>query len=267
MTILPKPRVGSHDNGGIYLINRCIGLLILPLLVLSAGLAMAQNETNTTADATNVGEANIANDTTPLNEPGEEAVTKPTEESAPATANLNYVWSVTGIESDLVTMVLNQTGSSLSGQAKYEASNEKPWNALVMGSVTGNVVDLVMTAQKSTGMVMTKMTGNFSGDTITGTFIQTDSSGKSKNGDFTATWINPDTSTYTPAKIEEAKAETPAPADSSLTTGSSATETTTEEAADTSAKATKYVDVRKYKDQIGPGGDLSGVPPGMSGFV
>jgi hypothetical protein len=28
----------------------------------------------------------------------------------------------------------------------------------------------------------------------------------------------------------------------------------------------KFVDVREYKDKIGPGGDLSGVPPGMSGL-
>ncbi|MDD1727311.1 MAG: hypothetical protein LUQ08_05825 [Methanothrix sp.] len=27
----------------------------------------------------------------------------------------------------------------------------------------------------------------------------------------------------------------------------------------------RFVDVRTYKDKIGPGGDLSGVPPGMGG--
>jgi hypothetical protein len=32
--------------------------------------------------------------------------------------SLNYIWSITGIESDMINMALNQDGQDLYGQAK-----------------------------------------------------------------------------------------------------------------------------------------------------
>jgi len=53
--------------------------------------------------------------------------------------------------------------------------------------------------------------------------------------------------------------ETPAPAEEM-------TEVQTEEnKSETTDSKSRFVDVHQYKDKIGPGGDLSGVPPGMGG--
>ena len=56
-------------------------------------------------------------------------------ESEPSSVpSLSYIWSVSGIESGQVIMVLNQDGSDLYGQAKYEPDRGQAWNAVVIGS-------------------------------------------------------------------------------------------------------------------------------------
>jgi hypothetical protein len=45
----------------------------------------------------------------------------------------------------------------------------------------------------------------------------------------------------------------------------SASNASAEQTAEPEKPASRFVDVRQYKDKIGPGGDLSGVPPGMGG--
>ena len=104
-------------------------------------------------------------------------------------------------------------------------------------------------------MVVTKMTGTYANDTINGNFTQTSGGQKVGGGQFTAMWISPGTSSYTPAVIKEEIEETTVPAAVNTT---SSTETVQE-------PKSRFVDVRTYKDKIGPGGDLSGVPPGMGG--
>lgn len=283
-----------------------IGLSMLFVLIFAAGLSLAQDSANASANSsalenvtapaveTPSENATLANETASDVAAGNESAAAAAATEAPASnetaaseasaasapANLNYIWSVTGIESDMVTMVLNQSDESLSGSAKYEPADGSPWNAIVVGSVAGNQVDLVMTALKGTNMVSTKMTGTFSGDTIAGQFVQSDSSGKTTNGEFSATWINPDTSSYTPAKIEEASQASSVSSSASststnasttsstsmgtVTTGSEALEASSDESSSAST-GSKYVDVRKYRYQYEIGGDLSGVPPGMGG--
>ena len=126
--------------------------------------------------------------------------------------NLNYIWSFTGIEIGPIIMVLNQEGSELYGQAKYEPEGGKAWNADVVGSVTENEVELTLTAQKDKERITTKMAGTYANDTINGNFTQISGGKKVGSGTFSAMWISPDTSSYTPAIIEEPKVETPAPA-------------------------------------------------------
>jgi len=173
--------------------------------------------------------------------------------------NLNYIWSFSGIETGSITMAINPEGSELYGQAKYEPEGGKAWNAEVVGSITGNEVELTMTAQKDKELVTTKMAGTYANDTINGNFTQISGGKKVGSGTFSAMWINPDTSSYTPAIIEEPKVETPAPAVVESTAASNTS-------AQTAKPASRFVDVRQYKDKIGPGGDLSGIPPGMSGL-
>ena len=89
-------------------------------------------------------------------------------------------------------MVLNQEGSELYGQAKYEPEGGKAWNADVMGSVTENEVELTLTAQKDKESITTKMTGTYANDTINGNFTQISGGKKVGSGNFSAMWISPD---------------------------------------------------------------------------
>ncbi len=81
-------------------------------------------------------------------------------------------------------------------------------------------------------------------------------------------WINPDISSYTPATVTKAASQTmAAPAQTqttNTTTSAVTTGQTTQQPVQLGSK-TKYVDVHEYAEKIGPGGDLSGVPPGMGG--
>ncbi len=185
--------------------------------------------------------------------------TNVTNETASSALNLNYIWSVSGIEAGPISMAIDQEGSDLFIRAKYEPEGGKAWNAEGTGSVEGDQVELSMTAQKEDKMVATKMTGTYANDTISGNFTQTSGGQKIGGGPFTAMWISPSTSSYTPAVVEEEKTVAPAAADSA--SDSAASEQTTE----TQPAKSRFVDVREYKDKIGPGGDLSGVPPGMGG--
>lgn len=224
--------------------------MILSLLLVSlfTGLSLGQTDNNTS-----INETIATNESIPVNETAAANATQ-----AGTGPNLNYIWSFTGIEIGPITMALNQEGSDLLGQAKYEPESGKAWNANVDGSVTGNEVVLTMTAQKDKELITTKMTGTYANDTINGNFTQISGGKKVGSGNFSAMWISPDISSYTPAIIEEPKVETPAPAVVDSTAASNAS-------AETAKPASRFVDVRQYADKIGPGGDLSGIPPGMSG--
>jgi hypothetical protein len=149
-------------------------------------------------------------------------------------------------------MALNQEGSELYGQAKYEPEGGKAWNANVVGSVTENEVDLTLTAQKDKESITTKMTGTYANDTINGNFTQIAGGKKVGSGTFSAMWISPDISSYTPAIIEEPKVETPAPA---------VVNASEEQTAEPAKPASRFVDIHQYADKIQTGvGDLSGIP-------
>ena len=160
-------------------------------------------------------------------------------------------------------MVLDQDGTDLFGQAKYEPQSGNPWNAEVTGSVSGDKVDLTITAQKDKELVSSKLSGTLDNKngTINGNYTQV-SLGKIVNkGSFTATEISPDTSSYTQATIEQPKAATPSPAVVDTTTPEATTTTSNQ----TAQPKSRFVNVEEYADKQGVGGDLSGVPPGMGG--
>jgi hypothetical protein len=227
-------------------LNKKSIILSLLLVFLYTGLSLGQTDNNTSTT-----EAISANDTAlpaGINETAVPAETAP---------DLNYIWSFSGIEDGAISMVINQEGSDIFGQAKYEPEGGKAWNADVVGSVTGNDVELTMTVQKEEETITTKMTGVYSADTINGNFTQISGGKKVGTGTFSAMWINPDTSKYTPAVIEKPKAET-------STNDTAVSETPATQTTQTQTKS-RFTDVHEYADKIGPGGDLSGVPPGMGG--
>lgn len=240
---------------------------ILPILalLLIAGQSAAQDNKSIADNATAAAEMTtpeemVLNETTPSNM----TVGKSNDTmniNATAVPDLKYIWSVTGIEPSQVTMVLNQEGEDLFGQAKYEPETGEVWNAVVVGSVSGNNVDLVLTAIIDNKLVSTKMKGTFANENIAGKYFRVADGKIANRGELNSVWINPDITSYSPAKIEEAKQETPVqPAVAQNATGQQTNQPV-------QLGKTRFVDVREYKDKIGPGGDLSGVPPGMSGFV
>ncbi len=263
--------------------------MILPLLLVflfTAGLSLGQSANNTSTMENNTTALNNTTAAVSIVSPGN--ITVVTNESQLANAtiasnatlpgnvtgegnaiagtNLKFIWAVTGVEADQITMVLDQDGTDLFGQAKYEPQGGMAWNAEVTGAIAGDKVDLTITAQKDNELVSSKLSGildNLNG-TIQGNYTQT-SLGKIINkGTFTAMQISPDTSSYISATIEEpiAAAETQATVDASADAATSPSETETAE-----KPKSRFVDVREYADKMGPGGDLSGVPPGMGGSL
>jgi len=244
--------------------------MILPMLLalLTAGLSLGQTADNASIvdDNSSIEAALDMNATLPVNE------STPLNETENATAvavnltpailgpNLNYIWQFSGIEAGPITMVLEQNGSDLLGRAKYEPEGGKAWNADVIGSVAGEKVDLTMSALKDNVLIITRLSGILANEDINGNFTQASEGKIINNGTFNAMWINPDTSSYTPATVEETVVATPAPAEvtSAAQPAAAAVNTT---AANKTEK--RFVDVHEYKDKIGPGGDLSGIPPGM----
>ncbi|MDD1757789.1 MAG: hypothetical protein LUQ22_03550, partial [Methanotrichaceae archaeon] len=161
-----------------------------------------------------------------------------------------------GIEPGLVTMVLNQEGKDLHGQAKYEPDSGEAWNAVVAGSITGDNVDLVVAALVGKELVSTKMSGTFANESLTGSYFRVSEGKITGRGNFDATWINPDTTSYTPAKITQPQQEMPAQMAQNATT------TQTAQQPVQLGQKSRFVDVREYKDKIGPAGVI---PPGMGG--
>jgi hypothetical protein len=234
-------------------LNKRSMILSLLLVSLFTGLSLGQTDNNASiAQTISTNESTSGNETAAVN-----------ATQATAGPNLNYIWSITGIEVGSITMILNQEGNELYGQAKYEPEVGKAWNADVVGSVTENEVVLTLTAQKDKESITTKMTGIFADDTINGNFTQISGGKKVGSGKFSATWISPDVSSYTRAIIEEPKVETPAPEVVENTAASNASD----EQTTPTVKKKYFTDVKEFADKIGPGGDLSGVPPGMGGSL
>jgi len=186
-------------------------------------------------------------------------------ESEPCSAtNLSCIWSVKGIESGQVIMVLNQNKSDLYGQAKYEPDNGLAWNGIVIGSIEEDRIDLVMTVLKNAVQFTSRMKGTYdvASGLIRGSILQVSKGRVSLRSDFEAMSINPDISSYTSAR------EAP-PARASVL--GQETNASLSEAKDSllpaSSQKSRYHDVREDADRILTGvGDISQIPIGMSGL-
>jgi hypothetical protein len=127
------------------------------------------------------------------------AISNAQEEKA---ANLSYIWSVSGLESDQITMALHQDGKDLFGAAKYEPDKGVPWNGIVVGSIDGNNIDLVLTSLQGNKMISRRMIGtyDFNNQSLQGEFFQANNSEILRRGNFNAIGINPDISEFMPVK-------------------------------------------------------------------
>jgi len=179
--------------------------------------------------------------------------------------DLSYIWWVSGIEIGNVIMALGQENEVLYGQAKYEPDGQGAWNAVVIGSVNEDRVDLVLTYLADSVETSARLNGTYDplNQSIRGDLLKVKDGAISERGSFEAIWINPDTSSYTPAVIPQ-KAEP-----SVVQSAPSSPEAVAEKPAgvQSGSRSEDYFhDVREDATRILTGvGDLSQIPIGMGG--
>ena len=172
-------------------------------------------------------------------------------------ANLKYIWSISGIEKDQITMALNQEGNDLFGKAKYEPENGLPWNGVVAGSVSENRVHLAIAAIKGKEKISIVLDGVLADGAISGEFFQVSEGRISGSGEFNALWINPYLSSYVPAKVNELEMRVPA-------TNVSAPSAVNQTDLEASQPKSRFHDIHQDADRIQTGvGDISQIPIGM----
>lgn len=121
-------------------------------------------------------------------------------EDVAGNAQVQGIWSISLKGTEQVTLALHQEGDTLFGSAMSEA--DRPWNAAVLGEITGGRMELTMTSLQDRSIVSTKLIGTIESESFKGSFVQADDQGGADSGMFSAVLINPDPTAYAPAKIE-----------------------------------------------------------------
>jgi hypothetical protein len=116
------------------------------------------------------------------------------------TAQVQGIWSISLKGTEQVTLALHQDGNTLFGSATSDA--DRPWNAAVLGQISGDQIELTMTSLLDRSIVSMKLVGTIESESFKGSFVQADDQGAANSGLFTAVLINPDITAYAPAKIE-----------------------------------------------------------------
>jgi hypothetical protein len=258
-------------------------LSLLLVFIITAGLSLAKSPDNNTSKivenktaplSLENPTANLGNNSSNVANASAPAVPKnnasETAKAASEIAKMKGIWSITGIKEEQITMALQQDGGDLFGQAKYEPQAGTAWNAVATGSVNGDNVALVITYPEGKEEVSERLNGTFANDAFSGKFFEVSKGTISQRGDFTATSISPEITDYTPATVtapavtQSTTAQgTPSASETGTTTQTAAVNTTPTQKPATVNGRQKPVDVHEWADKIGPGGDLSGVPPGM----
>jgi hypothetical protein len=146
-------------------------------------------------------------------------------------------------------MALNQSGESIFGRAKFEGDN--PWNGAVAGSLAGNSVHLSLAAMQGDVLSSAYLGGTIEGDSLTGSYVRSDSRGKAARGDLSATLISPDTSGYAPAAVASA-VQTVSPTAASKESAQPAVNITETAAQPAVAAPSKFKDVTQLAKGIDP---------------
>jgi hypothetical protein len=219
-----------------------IGIILLALLA-SISFGLAQDSPSFPVDRTmngtdDAGMASGVNNTSVANSVADSIAT--------ASPSVQGIWKVSlaGVE---ITMALNQSGESLFGVAKFEG--DLPWNGAVAGSLSGDEVHISLASMPVKVLTSTYLSGTVEGDSITGSYVRSDSSGSAARGQLTAIMINPDTSAYTPAAVETV--QEPAPAESAPQITSTAQSTSLEQPT-VQEKKSKFKDVTQLAKGIDP---------------
>ncbi len=96
-------------------------------------------------------------------------------------------------------MALQQDGDVLYGSASCDG--DSPWNAAVLGQISGDRVELTMTSFQDGSIVSLSFMGTIEGESIRGSFVMAGDRGSADAGLFNAVMINPDLTAYSPAEV------------------------------------------------------------------
>ncbi len=240
-----------------YLMRSWLILALILFLVCAGCPSLAQEADSSGADM-------AAADTAGL-QPALPSIDESLSISSQSAPDLSYIWSVSGLEIGQVLMALNQENEILYGQAKYEPDGQDAWNAVVIGSVKEDRIDLVLTYLDGSVETSTCLNGTYDplNQSIRGDLLKVKNGAISERGTFEAIWINPDTASYTPAVIVT-KAEL-ATVQSEPSSSEVPMDTQVAVKAGTGSES-YYHDVRQDATRILTGvGDLSQIPIGMGG--
>jgi hypothetical protein len=177
---------------------RNFSLIAILFLTLSASisLVLAQDISSDDANRMMKDTVDVANAVNTMENNATAKENTPTD-----SVSVQGIWKASFGEKEII-MVVNQSGQSVFGRAKFEGGN--PWNGAIAGSLSANAVSFSMAAMESEVLASTYISATLEGDRMKGLFIRSDSSGKASRGDFTATMISPDTSSYNPAQVTSA---------------------------------------------------------------
>lgn len=226
---------------------RRIALSVFITITLISGLSIAEDP-NVSMNDSEIAPMEVVEPTEPTTSDVETAAPEEvatSEEAASAEASgLEGSW-ILNMDDAQISMVIYQSDDLLFGAANSETP--KPWNAVVSGLAYEDEVELEMLSLQDGVLVSTLITGTAMEDTLTGSFVQSDSSGKVNKGSVMGFLTSPETSGYEPADVPVAAATTVAaavtPAPESAMTESAPAETTED-------GRKKPVDVVTLKDTI-----------------
>ncbi len=134
-----------------------------------------------------------------------------TTETTAGNIQVQGIWSISLNGTEQVTLALHQDGEDLFGSASFDG--DTPWNAAVLGEISGNRIDLTLISIQEKSLVLTRLTGTLEGNYFKGSFVQADDWGRADSGIFSAVLVNQDLSAYSLAIVESPAANTTTPAE------------------------------------------------------
>jgi hypothetical protein len=226
---------------------RRIALSMLITITLISGLSIAE-DSNVSMNDSEVQPEEVVEPTesaiSDVETAASEEVAIPEETATAEVQSLEGTW-ILNMDDAQISMVIYQSGDLLFGAANSETP--KPWNAVVSGLAYEDEVELEMLSLQDGVLVSALITGTAMEDTLSGSFVQSDSTGKVNKGIVMGFLTSPETSGYEPADVPVAAATTVAaavtPATESAMTVSAPAETTED-------GRKKPVDVVTLKDTI-----------------
>lgn len=225
-----------------------IAILLMAFLA-SVSLAGAQDSSSdegafTINDTVDTSDASNAAQTAENNETAENTPT-----ASAGQQGVQGIWKAMLGEKEII-MAVNQSTGSLFGLAKFEG--EDPWNGALAGTLSSNAVSFSLAAMEGEALASTYISASLEGDSMIGFFIRSDSNGKASRGDFSATMISPDTTSYTPAAVRTAPLPTVQEEQASSEQKTEATAAQeSEEPADAESES-RFKDVTKLAKGINP---------------